>query len=160
MGRIHWNSFFSSIFSLLFSVILESYRYLAVDLTHVLSMSEGIISATLGHNGMEEYLPQVQILFLFSLDHEMPAHFRILPGAVNSVASLKLTMEESGAKRMVLVADTGFYSSSNTSALDSMGIFHVIPLKGRGTSSSRIIPYSTGNMPLATVPCTPSGTIS
>ncbi|MEM3193209.1 MAG: hypothetical protein QW292_14215, partial [Candidatus Parvarchaeota archaeon] len=69
-------------------------RYLAVDLTHVLSMSEGIISATLGHNSREEYLPQLQVLFLFSLDHNTPAYFRILPGAINSVMSLGRTMEE------------------------------------------------------------------
>ena len=113
-------------------------RYLAVDLTHVLSMSESVISATLGHNSMGEYLPQVQVLFLFSLDHHMPAYFRILPGSINSMASLKLSMEESGARRIVLVADTGFYSSSNVSALDSMGIFYIIPLK----RNSRLIDYS------------------
>lgn len=69
-------------------------RYLAVDLTHILSMSEGVISATLGHNGKEEYLPQVQLLFLFSTGRDAPAYFRILPGAINSVMSLRVTMEE------------------------------------------------------------------
>jgi len=115
-------------------------HYLAVDLTHVLSMSEGIISATLGHNSMEEYLPQVQVLFLFSLDHDSPAYFRILPGSINSVASLMTSMDESGVKRIVLVADTGFYSSSNIRDLDSRGIFYIIPLR----RNSRIIDYSTG----------------
>ena len=119
--------------------LMKDDRYLAVDLTHVLSMSEGIISATLGHNSMDEFLPQVQFLFLFSLDHEMPAYFRILPGAINSVASLKLTMEETGARRIVLVADTGFYSTSNVSALDTMGIFYIISLK----RNSKLIDYST-----------------
>lgn len=117
---------------------LKNDRYLAVDLTHVLSKSDGIISATLGHNSMEEYLPQIQLLFLFSLDHEMPAYFRILPGSVNSVMSLRMTMEESGVKRIVLVADTGFYSKGNVSALESMGIFFIIPLK----RNSKLIDYS------------------
>ena len=119
--------------------LMKGDHYLAVDLTHVLSMSEGIISAALGHNGMDEFLPQVRLLFLFSPDHEMPAYFRILPGAINSVASLKITMEETGAGGMVLVADTGFYSSSNVSALDAMGIFYIIPLK----RDSKLIDYST-----------------
>ncbi|MCL6002430.1 MAG: hypothetical protein M1556_02140 [Candidatus Thermoplasmatota archaeon] len=69
-------------------------RYLAVDLTHILSMSEGVISAILGHNGKEEYLPQVQLLFLFSTGRDAHAYFRILPGAINSVMSLRVTMEE------------------------------------------------------------------
>jgi len=114
-------------------------RYLAVDLTHVLSMSESVISATLGHNSMDEYLPQVQILFLFSLDHDSPAYFRIMPGAINSVASLVTSMEESGAGKIVLVADTGFYSSSNVNDLDSMGILYIIPLR----RNSKLIDYST-----------------
>ena len=37
--------------------LMKDDRYLAVDLPHVLSMSEGIISATLGHNSMDEFLP-------------------------------------------------------------------------------------------------------
>jgi transposase len=119
--------------------LMNDDRYLAVDLTHVLSMSERIISATPGHNSTDEFLPQVQLLFLFSLDHEMLAYFRILPGSINSVASLKLTMEESGARRIVLVADTGFYFSSNLSALDFMGITYIIPLK----RNSKLIDHGT-----------------
>ena len=77
--------------------LMKGSRYMALDLTHVLSMSEGIISATLGHNSTSEFLPQVQLALLFSLDHEEPSYFRLLPGSINSVMSLKETMEESGA---------------------------------------------------------------
>ncbi|MFG1450066.1 MAG: hypothetical protein AAE983_05435 [Thermoplasmataceae archaeon] len=45
--------------------IMKDDRYLAVGPTHVLSMSDGGLSATLGHNSMEEYLLQVQVLVLF-----------------------------------------------------------------------------------------------
>ncbi|EQD75588.1 transposase IS4, partial [mine drainage metagenome] len=117
---------------------MKDERYLAVDLTHVLSMSEGVISATLGHNSMEEYLPQVQILFLFSLDHDTPAYFRVLPGAINSVMSLKITMEETRSSKIVMVADTGFYSMKNVGDLEGMKIFFIIPLK----RNSKIIDYS------------------
>ncbi|QRF75346.1 Transposase [Thermoplasmatales archaeon] len=115
-------------------------RYLAVDLTHVLSMSDGIVEATLGHNSMEEYLPQVQLLFLFSLSHDRPAYFRILPGSINSVMSLKTTMEESGASNIVMVADTGFYSGRNLKELERMKISYIIPLR----RNSRLIDYSLG----------------
>ncbi|MEM4090751.1 MAG: transposase [Thermoplasmatales archaeon] len=115
------------------------HRYLAVDLTHILSMSENVISSMLGHNSMDELLPQVQLLFLFSLDRDAPTYFRILPGSINSVASLKLSMEESSANRIVLVSDTGFYSKSNISSLDSMGISYIIPLK----RNSKLISYDS-----------------
>ena len=117
---------------------MKDERYLAVDLTHVLSMSEGVISATLGHDSMEEYLPQVQLLFLFSLEHDAPVYFRILPGSINSVMSLKITMEETGYKNIVLVADTGFYSLKNIEALEAMKTFFIIPLR----RNSRLIDYS------------------
>lgn len=113
-------------------------RYLAVDLTHVLSMSEGVISATLGHNSSAEFLPQIQLLFLFSLDHDSPAYFRILPGSATSVISLRSTMEESGVRKIVLVADSGFYSAKNVSSLEGARIHYIIPLK----RNSRLIDYS------------------
>jgi transposase len=87
---------------------------------------------------MEEYLPQVQVLFLFSPDHDMPAYFRILPGSINSVAFLRSTMDETWKRNMVLVADTGFYSQSNAEALSGMGIHFIIPLKG----NSKLIDYT------------------
>ncbi len=118
---------------------MKDERYLAVDLTHILSMSEGVISATLGHNSKNEYLPQVRLLLLFSIGRDTPAYFRILPGAINSVASLHVTVEESGVSDVVFVADTGFYSSTNVKELDGMGIFFIIPLK----RNSKLIDYST-----------------
>ncbi|MCW6159056.1 MAG: transposase [Thermoplasmatales archaeon] len=117
---------------------MKDERYLAVDLTHILSMSEGVISATLGHNSKGEHLPQIQLLFLFSIGRDAPAYFRILPGAINSVMSLRVTMQESGASNIVLVADTGFYSSKNVNELDDMGIFFIIPLK----RNSKLIDYT------------------
>ena len=118
--------------------LMKGSRYMALDLTHVLSMSEGIISATLGHNSTSEFLPQVQLALLFSLDHDAPAYFRVLPGAINSVMSLRATMEESGASHVVLVADTGFYSAANLESLKSMKLSYIMPLK----RNSRLIDYS------------------
>ncbi len=118
--------------------LMKGSRYLAMDLTHVISMSEGIISATLGHNSTSEFLPQLQIALLFSMDHDAPSYFRVLPGAINSVASLKMTLEESGISHAVLVADTGFYSASNISDLESMKLSYIIPLK----RNSRLLDYS------------------
>ena len=101
-------------------------------------MSDSVISATLGHNSMEVYLPQVQLLFLFSLDHDVPAYFRIMPGSITSVMSLKIAVQESGVKNALVVADTGFYSTKNIAGLEGMGLFYIIPLK----RNSKLIDYS------------------
>jgi hypothetical protein len=41
---------------------------IVVDLTHVFSRSEDIISATLGRNADQDYTPQINLFLLFSLD--------------------------------------------------------------------------------------------
>ncbi|MDG7038715.1 MAG: transposase [Nitrososphaerota archaeon] len=117
---------------------IKDEKYLAVDLTHILSMSDSVISATLGHNSMEVYLPQVQLLFLFSLDHGVPVYFRITPGSVTCIMSLSIAMQESGVKNALVVADTGFYSARNIAGLEGMGLFYIIPLK----RNSKLINYS------------------
>ncbi len=47
----------------------------AIDLTHVLSLSEGVISSMFGHNSSGERLPQVNVSYLFSLDRMEPSYF-------------------------------------------------------------------------------------
>jgi hypothetical protein len=59
--------------------------YIAVGFTHVLLMSDNVISATPSYNSIKKYLPQAQVLFLFSMDHYIPAYFCMMPGSVNSV---------------------------------------------------------------------------
>ena len=61
--------------------------YAAMNLTHVLSLSEGVISSTLGHNSSGEHLPQVNESYLFSLDRMEPSCFRMLVGSVGRFAS-------------------------------------------------------------------------
>lgn len=64
------------------NAFMNSDRYLAIDITNVLSMIDNI-EATLGHNSKDEYLPQVHIPFLFTLTQDRPAYFRILPRSIN-----------------------------------------------------------------------------
>ncbi len=117
---------------------LPKARYLAVDLTHVFSFSDNMISAVLGHDPQERGLPLVQVLFLFNLEDHEPAYFRILPGSITSVMSSTI-MSETGLSDIVLVADTGFYSADNMKKIRGMGIHYIVPLK----RNSRLINYDT-----------------
>jgi hypothetical protein len=104
-------------------------EYAIVDITHIFSLSEGIISSMMGHNSKEDFSPQINTIYLFSLDRKMPAYFRILVGSINSVSSLNLTIRESGASNVVLIGDKGFYSNGNVVALEKEGLHYVLPLK-------------------------------
>jgi len=46
--------------------------YLAIDLTSVVSLSEGVIPAMLGHDSEDSHLPIVQLLLLFNTDDKDP----------------------------------------------------------------------------------------
>ena len=104
-------------------------EYLAVDLTHVFSLSENVISATIGHNGANDFSPQINLFYLFSLDKMMPAYFRIIVGSINSAKSLRLSIKESGAKNVVVIGDKGFYSKANVKDLETDHLHYIFPLK-------------------------------
>lgn len=88
------------IFVLATMKLMNRSRAMALDLTHALSMSEGIISATLGQNSTSEFLTHVQLVLLFSSDHDTPAYFKVVPGTINSVMSSRITVEESCASHL------------------------------------------------------------
>jgi len=114
------------------SHFISGTEFAVIDLTHVFSFSENIISATLGYNSKEEFLPQVNLIFIFSLDDHSPAYFRMIPGSVRDVSSLVLTVKESGAKNVVLIGDKGFYSADNVENLEAIEegkIHYILPLK-------------------------------
>jgi transposase len=118
-------------------------KFAVIDLTHVFSFSENIISATLGYNSEEEFIPQVNLVFIFSLDNHSPAYFRMIPGSVRDVSSLLLTVKESEVENVVLIGDKGFYSEDNVKDLGELrkeiekklenleegGIRYIFPLK-------------------------------
>lgn len=55
---------------------------MAVDLTHIFSLSENVISATLGRNSEQDYVPQINLFLLFSLDRMRPVFYRLVPGSI------------------------------------------------------------------------------
>ncbi len=104
-------------------------EYAAIDLTHVFSLSENVISVMPGHNDTGEYLPQINLFYLFSIDKMKPVYYRMIAGSVTSVTSLKIAVDESGATNTVLIGDKGFYSESNVEKLKDALIHYILPLK-------------------------------
>jgi len=114
------------------SSFISGTEFAIIDVTQVFSFSENIISSTMGYNSKKEFSPQVNMVFLFSLDHHMPAYFRMVPGSIRDVSSFLLTVKESGVKNVVLIGDKGFYSEDNVKDLEALeqgGIHYILPLK-------------------------------
>ncbi len=122
-----------------FAKYIKEDETLAVDITHIFSRSEDIISSTLGRNSEHQYIPQINLLLLFSLDKMRPIYYRILAGSIRDVSSLVISMAESGVKNIVLVSDKGFYSMDNINEIyTNNNINYILPLK----RNSQLIDYS------------------
>jgi transposase len=113
-------------------------EFLLIDLTHVFSLSENIISSVPGYNSERDFLPQIRLIFLFSLDHHLPAYFRMVAGSIRDVSSLALTIKEAEVQHAALIGDKGFYSEDNVLALEKEGLHYILPLK----RNSSLIDYS------------------
>ena len=111
---------------------------LVIDLTHVFSLSEGVISATLGHNGEGEYLPQVNIALLLSLEKKTPSFFRLVPGSIRDVSTVVALVKEAHLAGALLIGDKGFYSVPNVESLEDKetNMKYIFPLKRNSTSIS------------------------
>ena len=106
---------------------------LLIDLTHVFSLSDNMILAEKGYNSELDFTPQVNLLFIFSVDKKLPLFYRILPGNVRDVASLKATIKESQIEEIIIIADKGFYSENNITLLEKNKLQYILPLKRNNT---------------------------
>lgn len=100
-----------------------------IDMTNIFSRSEGVVSAMLGHNKDKIYVPQVNLILIYSLDKMSPVHFRMVPGSIRDVSIITKTVDEAHVKNIVLIGDKGFDSKINIEKLKECEIKYVISLK-------------------------------
>lgn len=104
-------------------------EFAVLDLTHVFSPSENVISATLGYNSEGEYVPQINIALVFSLDEKQPSFFRLVPGSVRDVSIIPASLKEAGIQKAVVIGDKGLYSDDNIKFLEGEKLGYIIPLR-------------------------------
>jgi len=113
-------------------------EFAVIDLTHIFSLSENVISATLGYNSEWEYVPQINITLVFSLDEKQPSFFRLVPGSVRDVSVIPVTLREAGIEKAAVIGDKGLYSKENIKFLEGVGLLYILPLK----RSSTLVDYA------------------
>lgn len=99
------------------------------DVTSIISHSEKLEINQVGYNSKKEYDPQVNLMYIFSVDKKQPIYYRVIPGNIREVNAFKLSVEESEVKNAVVIADKGFASSDNINMLKSQQLNYIIPLK-------------------------------
>lgn len=113
--------------------------HILIDATPLFTQSENIIISKYGYNNKREYLPQVNLLFIFSVGNHLPVYYRMTPGNIREITAFRLCIEESGARDVVVIADKGFYSEDNIIQLEDNSLHYIIPLK----RNSALIDYSS-----------------
>jgi len=92
-------------------------EYMAVDITSISSYSKLIPECERGYNRDGEDLDHINFCLLFGERTQLPIYQTVYSGSIGDMATLKATLAEvaavSGDKKLVLVADKGFYSNKN-----------------------------------------------
>lgn len=107
----------------------QSSENLIIDLTHIFSESENINWLSIGHNPQDQFHHQINMLLIFSHDKMKPVYFRLLPGSIRDVSSIKATIEESKISNALFVGDKGFHSSMNVETLEKENLRYILPIK-------------------------------
>lgn len=90
--------------------------HLCYDITSVSSYSEQNASVRYGYNRDHEFLPQVNLAFVFGQESLLPVSYRVLPGSVTDKKTLGYLLkafDKLEFPRLHLVMDRGFYSQEN-----------------------------------------------
>ncbi|MDX2050361.1 MAG: transposase [Rickettsiaceae bacterium] len=103
--------------------------HIAFDTTHIISQSKNLGMNYQGYNSVGDYEPQVNLFYLFAVDQKKPVYFRLIPGNISGLKALKLTIEEAGLEKSVLIGDKGLASEANIQWLEEVGLDYILPLR-------------------------------
>lgn len=101
---------------------------LLFDGTSIFLKSQDSLSAK-GYNPEHSLYPQARILYIFEKDSHKPVFYRVLQGSIVDKTAFMDTVRVSGCKNCVIIADKGFYSKCNISALLRAGMKYILPLR-------------------------------
>lgn len=82
-----------------------------------------------GYNPDHSLNPQARILYIFEKNSHRPVFYRVLQGSIVDKTAFMDTVRESGCKDCTIIADKGFYSKKNVSALLQAGMKYILPLR-------------------------------
>ncbi len=115
---------------------------LIFDTTSISSYSELLDNVEWGYNRDDDKLPQVNISLVSAQQNRLPVYFRMLPGSIPDVSSLKITVDllkEHGINEFTTTLDRGFYSTANVRNMISKEIEFVLGVPHSCTQTNKLI---------------------
>ncbi len=113
------------------SLIRPEEEALVYDITSLSSYSKNMEWLEYGYNRDGMDLPQVNLGLVVSLESKMPLLFKLFPGSVNDVVTLRNLAAEArsmGIGKCLFIIDRGFYSEGNIGMLAEASIDFIMPL--------------------------------
>ncbi len=113
------------------SIIASEDETLIFDITSFSSASKNIDWLEWGYNRDGLDLPQVNLGLVLSLHRHLPLYFKLFPGSINDVVTLKNLVAEVksfGITKSLFILDRGFYSENNIKELSNEKIDFILPL--------------------------------
>ncbi len=107
-------------------------RNLVFDISSISTYSKNLVLDEFGYNRDGESLPQINIGMLFADRPGMPLGYRVYPGSIADVSTLKNLLQQMKKDYHLthsrLILDRGFYSALNIASLENAGYDFIIPL--------------------------------
>ena len=113
------------------SIVAGEDETLIFDITSLSSASRNINWLEWGYNRDGLDLPQVNLGLVLSLNNHLPLYFKLFPGSISDVVTLKNLVAEVkafGITKSLFILDRGFYSESNIKEMASEKIDFILPL--------------------------------
>ena len=117
----------------------SSGKTVLMDATDVVLQSGHIALSQKGYSPGMNFQPQFVLLYMYDASTLEPLYYRLLPGNIREISAMQNTIKISGLEQCVYIADKGFFSESNVSELERLGMSFIIPLK-RGNN---LVPYAS-----------------
>src|SRR6266487_2968038 len=109
------------------------------DVSSITSMSKQMeVFPQVGYNNNKNFDPQLNIMFIHSVEQRMPLYYRILPGNIRDVKAFSLSLKEFDKKEVTIITDKGFYSNKNLKEMKGENIIYIVPLR----RNASLIDYS------------------
>jgi transposase len=113
------------------SLVAGEDETLIFDITSLSSASRNIDWLEWGYNRDGLDLPQVNLGLVLSLNSHLPLYFKLFPGSISDVVTLKNLVAEVksfGIAKCLFILDRGFYSENNIKEMADEKIDFILPL--------------------------------
>ena len=122
--------------------------FILFDGHRLITSSKTMELAELGYDSKRRYMPQINLLYVYSLgkNSAAPVYYKQFLGSTPDVGAFPNILQECGisSKDYMVIADKGFASEEDFDELTRLGLQYVIPIKRGSRIVAECLPLNPG----------------